>query len=149
MKVLLLQDVPKVGKKGQIVEVSEGYANNMLLKTGKAAIATAATQAKLAKESSEAKAKAERQAKQLEQTKKKLEARSVTMTVKVGDRGQIFGGLHEKAIAEAITSRIGIAVDKNQIKIKEPIKTLGPITVSVAVGGHVTANVKLTIEAQQ
>ncbi len=113
MKVILLKDVAKVGKQGEIKEVSDGLANNMLLRKGLAIIATEEARNKLAKESKEktaAKNKAIRKA-QLE--KDELERRIFTVKVKTGAKGQVFSGVHEKDIAVAIYQKTKIEVDKS------------------------------------
>lgn len=147
MKVILLTDVPKIGRKGEIKEVSDGFANNMLLRKGLAALATAEAQAKLAKEQkgkTEAKQKALMRA---EHDKAELERRTFTVKVKVGDKGQLFSGVHEKDIAAAIFQKTKIEVDKSKIDAHHGIKQLGEHIIDIKLAPGIIAKTKINLES--
>ncbi len=147
MKVILLTDVPKIGRKGEVKEVSDGLANNKLFPKKLAMLATTEAQAKLAKElkgKSEAKDKAIRKA---QVTKTDLERRTFSVKVKTGDKGQVFSGVHEKDIAAAIFQKTKIQIDKSQIDAHKGIKKLGEHTITLKLGLGITANIKLNIES--
>lgn len=142
MKVILTQDVKAQGKKGDVVEVSDGYARNYLFKNGLATEATASAlnSVKLKKEADEHRRKVEKAA--AEELAKKISAASVTVKIKVGENGKLFGALNSQAIAEALKAQ-GIEVDKKKIVMNEPIKTLGTYTVTVKPYAEISA--KLTV----
>ena len=125
MKVILLEDVKKVGKKGEIVEASDAYARNVLLRQKLAVEATgkACNDLKLQKANDE-KVAAENLA-EAEALKKKIEASSVTLKVKTGEGGRLFGSVSSKEISEAIQQQIGVEVDRKKIVVENPIKNVG------------------------
>lgn len=147
MKVILLKDVAKIGKKGQIVEVSEGYANNFLISKGFAAVATTQIQQKIQKEQKDAQAKSQRDIKKAELLKADLEKRIFTVKVKVGDKGQIFGGVREKDIADAIKNKMNFEVDKHHIIVDQPLRSAGEHFITLNLGHQTKARVKINIEA--
>ena len=128
MKVILLQDVKGKGKKGQMLEVSDGYARNFMLPKKLAIEATPdaintmrmndkATQERIAKEKAEAL-----------DTGKKLREMTVTVTAKGGGNGRLFGSVTNQEIADALAKQSGIKLDKRKIVIADPIKNLGSNT---------------------
>lgn len=146
MKVILLQDVKTKGKKGQMIEVSDGYARNFMLPKKLAIEATPdavntmrmndkATQERIAREKAEA----------LE-ISKKLRALTVTVTAKGGGNGRLFGSITNQEIAEALKSASGIALDKRKIVISDPIKNAGTYTVTCKLGYEITAPLTVKIE---
>lgn len=145
MKVILLQDVKSLGKKGDVVEVSEGYARNMLLKKGIGKEATGknmndlklqkANEQKLAREALEA-------AQALAQ---QLEGKTVKIAVKTGEGGRVFGSVSSKEVAEEIRKQLGFEVDKKKLQIENPIKALGVTNVAVKLHPKVTAEVKVHV----
>jgi large subunit ribosomal protein L9 len=147
MKVILLKDVPKLGRKGAVMEVSEGHANNFLVPRGFAKIATAEIQQKAAVEAQGEAARQEKQAAQLRQLKTYLEKHTFSLKVKVGDKGQVFGGIHGKDIAAAINSQAGGNIEKTQVEGLHGIKTLGEHEITVKLGHGIAAKTKLNIEA--
>jgi large subunit ribosomal protein L9 len=149
MKVIFLKDAAGQGKKGEIKEVSSGFAANFLIPKGIAQIATTDLQLKIQKETREAAAKETREKEKLQALKQEMEKRTFTIKVKVGDKGQVFGGVHEKDISEVIKGKMSISLGKTQIKIPEPIKKLGSHKVNVDLGHHVTANVNINVEAKE
>ena len=147
MKVILLQDVKGKGKKGQLVEVSDGYARNYMLPRKIAIEATPdaintmrmndkATQERIAKEKAEA----------LELSKK-LREMTLTVTAKGGGAGRLFGSVTNQEIADALKAQAGVALDKRKIVISDPIKSVGTYTVTCRLGYEITA--PLTVKIQE
>ncbi|AYA99856.1 50S ribosomal protein L9 [Lachnoanaerobaculum umeaense] len=145
MKVVLLEDVKSLGKKGDIVEVSEGYARNFIIPKKKGVEANQenlntlklqkANEEKIAKEKLEA-------AKELAS---KLNEASVSLTIKGGKDGRTFGSVSSKEIEEAIKTQLGLEIDKKKLVIAEPIKTFGSHEVKVKLHKDVTANLKVKV----
>ena len=147
MKVILLQDVKSLGKKDQIVDVSDGYARNFILpkKLGVEANAVSLNDLKLQK-AHEAKVAKE----QLEAAKAlaaRIETLTVDTTIKSGKDGRSFGSVSSKEIAEAFKKQHGIEVDKKKITLDEPIRTIGTSIVTVKLHKEVTA--KLTVHVRE
>ena len=147
MKVILLQDVKGKGKKGQMLEVSDGYARNFMLPKKLAIEATAdaintkkmndkATQERIAKEKAEALA-----------TSKQLRELTVTVTAKGGGAGKLFGSVTNAEIAEALAKQAGIKLDKRKIVLNDTIKNVGTYTVTCKLGYEITA--PLTVKIQE
>ena len=125
MKVILLADVKKLGKKGDTVTVSDGYGTNYLIPRGLAAPSTVSTQQQLARDNA---AEAERQKqlkKEAEEVAKKLEHINVEFTSKVGSDGRMFGSISTKEIVEGLEKQWGIKVDKRKFIDKYPANALG------------------------
>lgn len=146
MKVILKADVKGQGKKGEIINVSDGYARNFLFKNGLAEEATASVinSAKISAEAAEHRKQVEK-AEALE-LKKKLDATTVTVKIKVGENGKLFGSLNTQQISDAL-AEIGYTVDKKKIVIAEPIKSLGRYTVTVKCYAEVAAKVTVVVSA--
>lgn len=147
MKIIYIKDQSGGGKKGEIKEVSEGYASNFLIPKGFAKVATAEVQAKIAKESKEAEAKKSKETQKLQDLKADLEKRIFNVSVKVGDKGQIFSGVHEKDIAEAINKKMDMNLERRAVELPKPIKELGEHAVKVKLGANIFANIKINLEA--
>ncbi len=145
MKVVLNQDVKGIGKKNQIVEVSEGYARNFLIPKKIASIADnkAISEAKNKVESQIFKRKKEIEA--AEGYKKIIEESYIEFRHKVGEGSKLFGSVTEKDIAKSIKNKFNICVDKKKINIKEPIKNLGTYSVSVKLYEGVIAKLKIVV----
>ena len=143
MKVIFLKDVPGQGKKGEVKDVSDGYARNFLLPKGMAKVADSASvnNAKQAKEA-EAHHKAVEKAEATELAKR-LEQVKLKVPVKAGESGKLFGALNTQSIADALKAQ-GIDIDKRLIVLAEPIKQAGIYTVTVKPYAEVSA--KLTVE---
>ena len=145
MKVILLQDVKGKGKKGQMIEVSDGYARNFMLPKKMAIEATAdaintmkmndkATQERIAREKAEAMA-----------ISKKLREMTLTVTAKGGGAGRLFGSVTNQEIADALAKQ-GIKLDKRKIVISDPIKNVGTYTVNCKLGYEISAPLTVKIE---
>ena len=146
MKVILLQDVKGKGKKGQMIEVSDGYARNFMLPRKVAIEATAdavntmrmndkATQERIAREKAEAM-----------DTAKKLRELTVVVKAKGGGAGRLFGSITNQEIADSLKNQTGITLDKRKILIADPIKNVGTYTVTCKLGYEITAPLTVKIE---
>ncbi len=145
MKVILLQDVAKLGKKGDVIDVAEGYGRNYLLPRG---LAVEASKSKL-KELAEIKKADERKKKQIEQEARelaeKLDKISITIAVKTGEGGKLFGAISNKDIAEHLNKQHGIKIDKKKIVLKSPIKNLGEYQIAVKLHPKVQTELKVIV----
>lgn len=145
MKVLLTADVKGTGKKGDVVEVADGYGRNFLLKKG---LATVATNANIheAQQKKEAAAfhKAE-EVKALKELAAKLDKKSVTVRIKTGENGKTFGSVTAGNVASAL-NELGFDVDKKKIKI-DSIKTLGSFPAEIRLMEGVTAKITVLVES--
>ena len=145
MKVVLLQDVKKLGKKGDILEVAEGYARNFLMPQKFAAQATKDTLNQLQQQKS---ATADRQKRQLEEAKllaSQLAAIEVQVVAKAGEGGRLFGAITTKDIADAAKAQHGVELDRRKMEFTDPIKNLGGATVVIKVHPEVTAEIKIKV----
>ena len=146
MKVILLQDVKGQGKKGQMLEVSDGYARNFMLPKKLAIEATPdavntmrmndkATQERIAREKAEAL-----------DISKKLRELTVTVTAKGGGNGRLFGSITNAEVAEALAKQSGIKLDKRKIVLNDTIKNVGTYTVTCKLGYEITAPLSVKIQ---
>ena len=148
MKVLLEQDVKGTGKKGEIINVSDGYARNYLLprKLATPADAQAINAAKIQKSAAaHRKFQAGMAARDLA---KQLEGASVTVRAKVGENGLLFGAITGKEIAAALKEQKQVEIDKKKIALSEPIRALGEYTVRVSLFENTFAAVKVVVEKE-
>ncbi|MBU3878179.1 50S ribosomal protein L9 [Faecalicatena sp. AGMB00832] len=145
MKVILLQDVKSLGKKGEIVNVNDGYARNFILpkKLGVEANNKNLNELKLQKKKEEKIAQENLDA--AKQLKEKIEADKVVLSIKVGEGGRTFGSVSSKEIAAAVKDQMGLDIDKKKIQLKETIKTLGMHPVPVKLHPEVTAELKVSV----
>ena len=145
MKVILQQDVKGQGKKGQMVEVSEGYARNFLLPRKLAIAATADAINTMNLKEKARKAEEARQKAEAEATAEKLKECMVKLTAKAGDGGRLFGAVTSKEIADALQAQHGIAIPKTKIVQDEPIKAFGGYELKVKLGYEVTGTLKVVV----
>jgi len=145
MKFILLEDVKTLGKKGEIVNVNDGYARNFILpkKLGIEASGKNLNDLKLKK------AHDDKQAQELleaaQSLKSDIEAGQITLSIKTGEGGRAFGSIAAKEVAEAVKDQMGYDVDKKKIQLKETIKTLGTHTVPIKLHPKVTADLKVVV----
>ena len=147
MKVILLQDVKALGKKGDVVEVSEGYARNMLLKKGMGKEATSGNMNDLKLQKANAEKIARETQAAAEALGSELKGREIRVSVKAGDGGRVFGSVSSKEIAEEIQKQLGHEVDKKKILLDAPIKTLGVSEVSIKLHPKVTTQIRVNVTA--
>ncbi len=145
MEIVLLQDVKTLGKKGQIVKVNDGYARNFILpkKLGVEATSKNLNDLKLQK-ANEAKIAAQELA-AAKELAEKLEKMSVSLTMKAGEGGRAFGSISGKEIAAAVSSQLGLEIDKKKLVLPEPLKTFGVHEVPVKLHRDVTAKLAVKV----
>ena len=148
MKIILLQDEKKLGKKGDIIEASEGYARNYILpkKIGVEASSKNLNDLKLHKANEEKVAQENLDAAKALATE--LETKQVVVKIKAGEGGRTFGSVSSKEIAEEVKAQLNLNVDKKKIQLKEAIKTLGTHNVSVKLHPQVTAELKVVVQEE-
>lgn len=145
MKVILLQDVKKLGKKGEILEVAEGYARNFLLPQKLVAPATADTLNQLQLQKVAA---SERQKRQLEEAKllaAQLAKVEIVVKAKAGEGGKLFGAVTTKDIADSAKVQFGLELDRRKIEIIDAIKNLGPAKVVMKIHPEVSTEIKVQV----
>ncbi len=149
MKIILIQDVKSLGKKGDIVEVNQGYARNFVLpkKLGVEATPENLNDLKLKNQNDE-KIAAENLA-EAERIKADLADKKVTVEMKVGANGKTFGSVSSKEVAELIKKQLGYDIDKKKIVISEPVKALGGYNVKIKLHQKVTAEIMLDVVEQK
>lgn len=147
MKIILLQDVKGQGKKGEVIDVNEGYARNFLIKKGLAEVATAS---KL-NDISQKKAAADfHKAEEVKATKimaEELKGKSFTVKIKAGQNGKVFGSVTGANIADALQAA-GYNVDKRKVVLPQPIKTLGVYEIELKLLEGVSAKISVNVEAE-
>ena len=145
MKVILLKDVKKQGKKDQIIEVSDGYANNFLIKNGLAVKYTETSKNRLSNELEKRALDEKLLINECNVLKEKIEKLTLTFKVKVGKNGKIFGSVSSKQIAEELEKK-GINVDKKTIEINYPIDSLGIHEVDIKLHKSVIAKANIAVK---
>lgn len=146
MKVILLEDVKSLGKKGQVVNVSDGYARNLLLpkKLGVEATTKNMNDLKLQKAHEEKVAKENLDA--AKAFAEELKGKQVTVNIKVGEGGRTFGSISTKEISEAVKSQLGYDIDKKKMQLSTPIKELGTTMVPIKLHPKVTGELKVIVK---
>lgn len=147
MKVILLEDVKSVGKKGDIVEVSDGYARNVLLKKKQGLEATGKNMNDLKLQKANQEKVAAENLAAAKELGEKIEKSSITLKVKVGEGGKLFGSISNKEIAEAVKDQLGLEIDKKKVQITTPLKNVGTMDVAVKLHTKVTAQLKVNVES--
>ena len=145
MKVILLEDVKSLGKKGELVEINEGYARNFILKKklGLEATTKNLNDLKLKKANEEKVAKD-----QLEAAKvfaEELKEKVVKVSIKTGEGGRVFGSVSTKEIAAAAKTQLGLDIDKKKLHLQEPIRMVGTVIVPYKVHPQVTAELTVKV----
>lgn len=145
MKVILLQDVKGKGKKGQMIEASDGYARNFLLPR-KMAVEATADNVNTMKMNDKAKAEQEaREKAQAQEIAAKLKDVTVEIKAKSGNGGRLFGSITSSEVAEALKAQFGIAIDKKKLVQDEPIKSFGSFSMKAKLGYEITATVSIHV----
>lgn len=147
MKLILLKDDKRYGKKGDIVNVSDGFANNFLIPNKIAIVATSTTLNEAMQLKDSEKHKQDVILQEAKELAARIEKCSVELSVKVGENGKVFGSITSKEIATELEKQ-GIVLDKKKIELTNPIKTIGLFTVKVKLHTKVTAQFKVLVSAQ-
>lgn len=148
MKVILLQDVKSLGKKGEIVNVNDGYARNFILPKKMGVEATGKNLNDLKLQKNNEKKVAKEQLATAKDLAEKLGQGKVELAIKVGEGGRAFGSVSSKEIAAAVKEQMGLEVDKKKIQLKETIKSLGTHNVPVRLHPEVTAELKVVVKEE-
>lgn len=144
MKVILLEDVKKLGKKGEVVEVAEGYARNFLISQKLGAEATNKTLNDIKLQKATEVRKQEELLAEVKKIAEKIKGTTVTVGIKAGDHGRIFGSISTKEIAKAALDQLGLDIDKKKMQLKDPIKALGNYVIPIKL--HPKVSTELTVK---
>ncbi len=145
MKVILLEDVKSVGKKGDIVTVNDGFARNVLFRKNQGIEATGKNLNDLKLKQANMDRKAAELLAECQEFAKKIEASKITTSIKFGEGGKAFGSVSSKEIAEEAQKQLGFEIDKKKIQLKEALKTKGEHAVAIKIHPKVTAELKVVI----
>ena len=148
MKVILLQDVKSLGKKGEIVNVNDGYARNFILPKKLGVEATGKNLNDLKLQKNNEKKVAQENLEAAKELAAELSAGKVELSIKVGEGGRTFGSVSSKEIAAAVKEQMELDVDKKRIQLKEAIKSLGTHIVHVKLHPEVTAELKVVVKEE-
>jgi large subunit ribosomal protein L9 len=146
MKVILTEDLRGTGKKGETVDVKEGYGRNYLIPEGLALPATESNQKRFENIIRNLQDKKGRVLKAAADIKEKLEEISLVIKKKAGADGKLFGSVTHKDVADAVKEALGVEIDKKSVRINEPIKSTGAHTLEIHLEQNVTATVKVEVE---
>ncbi len=145
MKVILKADVKGTGKKGDVVEVADGYARNFLIKKGLATAATASSVHEAAQKKAAAEFHKAEEVKALKELAERLNGKTVVVKIKTGENGKVFGSVSSQHVAASLTE-MGYDIDKKKIKM-ESVKTLGSLPAEIRLMEGVVAKITVTVEA--
>lgn len=145
MKVILKADVKGTGKKGDIVEVSDGYGKNFLVKKGLAELATASGINEVNQKKAAAEFHKAEEIKAMKELASKLNGQTVTVKIKVGENGKLFGSVTSQNVAQALTEK-GFTIDKKKIRM-DSVKALGVIEAEIRLMENISAKIKVSVEA--
>lgn len=148
MKVILTADVKGHGKKGDMVEASDGYARNFLLPKGLAVVADKSAVNDMENRKSAATFHKNQEQKQAMELAEKLNEAVVTFAAKAGENGKLFGSITAKDVAEQLKMQCHLVVDKKKIQLPDGIKVLGDTKVTIKVYPEITAEIKVIVKAQ-
>ncbi len=146
MKVILIEDVKSLGKKGDMVNVSDGYARNALFPKKLALEATAKNINELKLQTANQEKKAKEALAAAKDFAQELAKKEVVVSIKVGEGGKAFGSVSTKEIAEAAKAQLGLELDKKKILLPTPIKALGTTSVGIKLHPKVTGELKVTVK---
>jgi len=148
MKIILLEDVKNVGKKGEILEVADGYARNFLIRNRLAVEATAQSKLILEQQKQQKLDQEKEDIKNAEALKLKLSELTLVFPVKTGENGKVFGSVSSKQIAEELLKKHKITIDKRKILDEGPFNTVGFYNVKIELHKQVIATIKIQLKAQ-
>lgn len=146
MKVILLKDVKGTGKKGEVKEVSDGYARNFLIKKGVAVEASQANMKELDEKEKSKERKALIEYEEAVLLGKQMEEINIQIEVKAGEGGRLFGSITSKEIAEQLEKQKNLDIDKRKILMDEPIRTLGSTFVEIKLHQKVTTKIRVDVK---
>jgi len=145
VKVILTQDVKKLGQKGEIKEVSDGYARNYLFPRGLAVEASGSQLKQLSEKKALEAKKKEKEEDKARSIKEKLDGKEIVVKAKMGKDGRLYGAVTAMEIAEAIAAQEEVSLDKRKIELKENIKQAGEYQVRLKIHAGITAEIKVRV----
>lgn len=148
MKVILTEDVKSLGKKGEIVNVSDGYARNFILKKNKGVEANGKNLNDLKLKKANDDKIAQQQYEDAQELGKKIEAGKIEVSIKTGEGGKAFGSVSSKEIATEVKAQMKLEVDKKKVQLKDAIKALGTYEVPIKLHPKVTAKLKVVVKEE-
>lgn len=146
MKVIFLKDVKGSGKKGEVKNVADGYARNMLIPKGIAIEANAKNMAELAGQQSSAQHRIDMEIRSAKESAEKLRGKKVTITAKAGSNGKLFGSVTAGNIADAIRNQIGVEVDKKKISLSTDIKNFGSYNAVIKLYNGISEKIDIEVD---
>ena len=146
-KIILLQDVKGQGKKGEVIDVNEGYARNFLIKKGLAEVATASKLNDISQKKAAADFHKAEEVKATKAMASELKGKTFTVKIKAGQNGKVFGSVTGADISEALQAE-GYTVDKRKVILTQPIKTLGSYDIELKLLEGVSAKITVNVEAE-
>lgn len=149
MKIVMRQDVPKVGEAGSVQTVANGYARNYLIPKGLAVVATAGELKVAAHNLAVKERKIARQEDLLRSLAEKIDGQRLAFTARAGEQGRLYGSITASDVANALATRISEAVDRRRVVLDEPLRTLGEHTVTVHLVGRLRPQITVVIEAER
>ena len=147
MKVILLKDIKGTGKKDQIIEVSDGFGRNYLLPRKLAVEATNEAMNAIEKSKSAAKHREDVKKNEAEQSARDLKGKTVTVKVRAGENGRLYGSITTQEIADALKAQHGVEMDKRKIELDEKVTSVGQTTITLKLYAGVATKMNLVIEA--
>jgi ribosomal protein L9 len=148
IKVILKENIKGVGKKDEIVEVKDGYANNFLLNQNKAILATPENINKLKARNEKIQKHHDRDVKNAKELKEVLATKEIVLKVKAGENNKVFGSISAKEIVQAIKDQLNIDIDKKKVSADSKVKEIGVHNVELKLHSEVKANLKVRVEAK-
>lgn len=148
MRVILLEDVEGLGTKGDLVEVADGYGRNYLVPRGLAEEATKGNIKSLEQRRQALLRRAEQERAAAQAQAERINAATVTVLARAGEKGRLFGSVTTADIAEAVQEQLGIEIDRRRVQLDEPIRAIGSYEVPVKLHQDVTATIRLTVQAE-
>ena len=148
MKVILKEDIKSLGKKGEIVEVSDGYARNFILKKNKGVEANSSNLNDLKLKKANDDKIAQEQYEAAKELGKQIEAGQIQVSIKMGEGGKAFGSVSSKEIAEEVKKQLDLTIDKKKVQLKEAIKVPGTHVVPIKLHPKVTADLKVLVNEE-
>ncbi len=148
IKVILKENIKGVGKKDEIVEVKDGYANNFLLNQNKAILATPENINKLKARNEKIQKHHDRDVKNAKELKEVLATKEIVLKVKAGENNKVFGSISAKEIVQAIKDQLNIDIDKKKVSADSKLKEIGVHNVELKLHSEVKANLKVRVEAK-
>jgi len=145
MKIILTQDVKSLGKKGDVVQVAEGYGRNFLLPKGLGMEASKANLTTLAHESARIEAQKKKELERARDLGKKLDGAEVEILAKAGEGGRLFGSVTNKEVSEQIKQQLNVEIDKRKMELKDTIKSVGTYDAEIKLHPEVQVKIKINV----